>query len=80
MKATTSMQSLETGLTLNFFITESALALDLIDNNVLPADKDSILLVLGCPCFGLPGVAALQLGYKNTTFVSVLWFVNGLNI
>ena len=51
-------------------ITETALALYLLDNNVLPADKNSKLLMLGCPSFGLPGVAALQLGYKNTTFLA----------
>ena len=51
-------------------ITETALAVYLLDNNVLPTDKDSTVLVLGCPSFGLPGVASLKLRYKNTTFVA----------
>ena len=50
---------------------ENFLARNILENKgVLPTDKDSTVLVLGCPSFGLPGVAALQLGYKNTTFVA----------
>ena len=40
------------------------------NKEILPVEKDSTVLVLGCPCFGLPGVVALQQGYKNTTFVA----------
>ena len=60
------------------------------NEEILPVEKDSTVLVLGCPSFGLPGVAALQLGYKNATFVAqdahkvqdIIWpsvFLNSTN-